>query len=220
MSPKTGRFLSRDPIGFGGSRYGLYAFVSGRIFGNLDPSGEKDVSSHGAPCTFYKGCDARLVSGFVGDIFSDVNDFDFSQFVFEGNCGCLADRNSAFKLDRDNFPKLVAAAECKTQDAYEFLDKKKPGSVTICGCGLTCKSSGNRIGSFAVVDYQEVTKDYSFTVYVSGTVNGMRCLVRSTPMKPNQEACKVTIPAKKPGNTTWFLMTFYYGDGTCEYVGK
>jgi RHS repeat-associated protein len=39
MSPSAGRFLSRDPIGFRGSGWGLYEFVHGRTLLRVDPSG-------------------------------------------------------------------------------------------------------------------------------------------------------------------------------------
>jgi len=40
MSGLTGRFLTRDPIGFKGSRWDLYEFVEGSSLNGLDPSGK------------------------------------------------------------------------------------------------------------------------------------------------------------------------------------
>ena len=40
----SGRFLGRDPIGFGGSRYGLYEWVSARALSAIDPSGLQAVA--------------------------------------------------------------------------------------------------------------------------------------------------------------------------------
>ena len=39
MSAIAGRFLSRDPIGYEGSEWGLYEFATSRTFTRLDPSG-------------------------------------------------------------------------------------------------------------------------------------------------------------------------------------
>jgi RHS repeat-associated protein len=39
MSPMTGRFLGRDPIGYAGSEWGLYEFLDGMPLGKCDPSG-------------------------------------------------------------------------------------------------------------------------------------------------------------------------------------
>ncbi|XZE46926.1 RHS repeat domain-containing protein [Pirellulaceae bacterium SH467] len=39
MSPKTGRFLGRDPIGFGGSMWNLYEYAKGTPQSLLDPTG-------------------------------------------------------------------------------------------------------------------------------------------------------------------------------------
>jgi RHS repeat-associated protein len=39
MSPKTGRFITRDPIGYAGSDFGLYEYVKSRSLVNYDPSG-------------------------------------------------------------------------------------------------------------------------------------------------------------------------------------
>jgi RHS repeat-associated protein len=39
MSPKSGRFLGRDPIGFEGSKWDLYSFVENRAVIGRDPSG-------------------------------------------------------------------------------------------------------------------------------------------------------------------------------------
>ena len=41
MSPKSGRFLGRDPIGFVGSKWALYEFVRARALGRTDPTGLK-----------------------------------------------------------------------------------------------------------------------------------------------------------------------------------
>ncbi len=39
MSPKTGRFLGRDPIGFDGSPWNTFEFIHGRILQDFDPFG-------------------------------------------------------------------------------------------------------------------------------------------------------------------------------------
>jgi RHS repeat-associated protein len=39
MSPSAGRFLTRDPIGFEGSPWGLYEFAGGRALMSVDPTG-------------------------------------------------------------------------------------------------------------------------------------------------------------------------------------
>ena len=39
MSGLTGRFLTRDPIGYEGSEWGLYEFIDGRAFAATDPAG-------------------------------------------------------------------------------------------------------------------------------------------------------------------------------------
>ncbi len=39
LSAMSGRFLSRDPLGYAGRSLGLYTFVRGRIFKRVDPSG-------------------------------------------------------------------------------------------------------------------------------------------------------------------------------------
>jgi RHS repeat-associated protein len=39
MSGLTGRFLTRDPIGFEGSQYDLYFFCAGMVLSSVDPSG-------------------------------------------------------------------------------------------------------------------------------------------------------------------------------------
>jgi hypothetical protein len=38
--PVGGRFVSRDPIGYGGSPWSLYEFLDGQPFNFVDPSGE------------------------------------------------------------------------------------------------------------------------------------------------------------------------------------
>ena len=40
MSPTAGRFLTRDPIGFEGSEWGLYEFLNSQPVDNVDPTGE------------------------------------------------------------------------------------------------------------------------------------------------------------------------------------
>ncbi|MFN7890756.1 MAG: RHS repeat domain-containing protein [Pirellula sp.] len=49
MSPKTGRFLNRDPIGFEGSPWDLYEYVHGQSLFAVDPSGLSRVPVPGAP---------------------------------------------------------------------------------------------------------------------------------------------------------------------------
>jgi RHS repeat-associated protein len=44
MSPKSGRFLQRDPIGFEGSQWNTYAYVGARVFGHTDPLGLQECS--------------------------------------------------------------------------------------------------------------------------------------------------------------------------------
>jgi RHS repeat-associated protein len=41
MSPSTGRFLGRDPIGYEGSEWGLYEYVNSKVLQSADPSGLK-----------------------------------------------------------------------------------------------------------------------------------------------------------------------------------
>lgn len=64
MSPSAGRFLSRDPIGYLGSPYGLYEYVKGGSLRRLDPFG-LDGSTHVFCCGgklihsgdgIYRGC--------------------------------------------------------------------------------------------------------------------------------------------------------------------
>ena len=43
--PVAGRFLSKDPIGYRGSRWGVYNFVSNSPLGYLDPWGLQEVSN-------------------------------------------------------------------------------------------------------------------------------------------------------------------------------
>ncbi|MFN9415680.1 MAG: RHS repeat domain-containing protein [Pirellula sp.] len=43
MSPKSGRFLSRDPIGYEGSKWGLYHLFQGLATNSLDPTGESRI---------------------------------------------------------------------------------------------------------------------------------------------------------------------------------
>jgi hypothetical protein len=42
-APSIGRFLSRDPIGYDGSPYLLYAFIGDGVLSNADPTGNRDV---------------------------------------------------------------------------------------------------------------------------------------------------------------------------------
>jgi RHS repeat-associated protein len=46
MSPKTGRFLGRDPIEYEGSEWGLYEFVDGNSLSALDPKGLSIFNPH------------------------------------------------------------------------------------------------------------------------------------------------------------------------------
>ena len=50
MSPNAGRFLSRDPIGFEGSEWGLYEFLSGNALVGTDPSGMEGIGRTRIPC--------------------------------------------------------------------------------------------------------------------------------------------------------------------------
>jgi len=47
----VGRFCSRDPIGYEGSRYGLYEYVSGMALSAVDPWGLETVVAPGGPTT-------------------------------------------------------------------------------------------------------------------------------------------------------------------------
>ena len=50
MSPIAGRFLGRDPIGYMGSPYLLYEFLSGEVLTLNDPSGKATTADRGWPC--------------------------------------------------------------------------------------------------------------------------------------------------------------------------
>ena len=56
MSPKTGRFLGRDPIGFEGSEWNIYEYVSARALVGRDPSGTSIVTSIPCPPAVYSKC--------------------------------------------------------------------------------------------------------------------------------------------------------------------
>ena len=47
MSGLSGRFISRDPIGYAGSSWGLYEFVAGRALSSVDPTGFYSVGGGG-----------------------------------------------------------------------------------------------------------------------------------------------------------------------------
>ncbi|MFN9642508.1 MAG: RHS repeat domain-containing protein [Pirellula sp.] len=44
MSPRTGRFLKRDPIGYDGSEWGLYEYVDSSALDRVDPHGKQAVN--------------------------------------------------------------------------------------------------------------------------------------------------------------------------------
>ena len=46
MSPKSGRFLGRDPIGYEGSPYAMYEFVYAASLSLVDPTGEVGGTIH------------------------------------------------------------------------------------------------------------------------------------------------------------------------------
>jgi len=53
MSGLTGRFLSRDPIGFLGSRWSLYSLASSKCLTSLDPSGKVCGGEYWTACTSF-----------------------------------------------------------------------------------------------------------------------------------------------------------------------
>ena len=53
MSGLTGRFLTRDPIGFKGSRWNLYPLASRKCLTGLDPSGKMCGGEYWTACTSF-----------------------------------------------------------------------------------------------------------------------------------------------------------------------
>jgi len=83
-----GRFFSKDPIGFKGSRWNLYEFVSGNPLVNRDPLGLKDDS------TFEDGKgDSEIVEFTCGDKDKD----GFAQKFKIGLKGCTAGKKEKIK---------------------------------------------------------------------------------------------------------------------------
>jgi RHS repeat-associated protein len=61
MSPKTGRFLGRDPIGYEGSDWDLYEFMGGNVQNRVDPNGETSLM-YMATCEWCKSCNTTCLA--------------------------------------------------------------------------------------------------------------------------------------------------------------
>ncbi|MFN9416537.1 MAG: RHS repeat-associated core domain-containing protein [Pirellula sp.] len=55
LSPKTGRFITRDPIGYEGSEWDLYEYCEGKVLYWLDPLGFKGDGHHIVPWSLFNG---------------------------------------------------------------------------------------------------------------------------------------------------------------------
>ena len=217
MSGVTGRFLTRDPIGYA-SGSNLNGFLDCRPLRDTDPTGLIVED-----CGKFVGCKGKRVFVREGEV-DAVPDGDMidpqSGVQFEGSCGCLV-RQGPF-TPPGLLDNVINAGLCSGIDdkaAKEILEKEKPDvGLAECACGEKCKVTGLR----SIVVMRDIPPGgLKIVVYVKLSI--LRgCLVKEEPWAENGAPCTITIPETaidELGGRITSRLTLLFTQGTCQKIG-
>lgn len=132
MSGFTGRFLTRDPIGYEGSEWDLYEYCRSSPFSGLDPGGLSELDADPASEAGAAWCDTSLDNN--AKVQRVVNMGRTDPQVFRAECKCTCCEDDKFNDDRRNecSEKIACRVTVRLQiqiDKDAWDKSKWPGSL-------------------------------------------------------------------------------------------